>query len=120
MFANFELCFTDEHIITLKYIKLKFTEHLKVYASKLWKAKGNKQQNMKIWLADNHELMDFLKKTSYPSSFGQDEKNFYFGQQEVNQCLKGIKDEIEKNRKLSVEILYHCHASGSDEQRPHL
>ena len=30
--------FTDEHVITLKYIKLKLTEHFKVYASKVLKA----------------------------------------------------------------------------------
>ena len=34
--------FTDEHLITLKYIKLRLTEHLEVYASKVSKAKGNK------------------------------------------------------------------------------
>ena len=34
--------FTDEHVIALKYIKLKLTEHLKINASKVSKAKGNK------------------------------------------------------------------------------
>ena len=52
--------FTD--VITLKYIKLNLTEHLKVYASKVSKAKGNMEQNITISLADNHKLMDILKK----------------------------------------------------------
>ena len=44
------------------YIKL--TEHLEVYASKVSKAQSNKQQHIKIWLAENRKLMDILKKFS--------------------------------------------------------
>ena len=58
--------FTDEHLTTLKYIKLRLTEHLKVYASEVSKAKGNKWQNLKIWPAGNHKLMNLLKKNLKP------------------------------------------------------
>ena len=45
----------------------------------------------------------------------------FISAEEVDQCLKGIKDEIEKKRILRVEILYRRHTSGFDaQQRPHL
>ena len=45
----------------------------------------------------------------------------FISAEEVDQCLKDIKDEIEKKRILRVEILYCRHTSGSDaQQRPHL
>ena len=98
--------FTDEHVITLKYIKLRLTEHLKVYASEVSKAKGNKRQNVKIWLADKHKLMDLLKKTSNPCSFDKDEKNFYFNQQSLAKKMALSKD-IDEKQKRSCRTT-HC------------
>lgn len=73
LFVNYG-SFTDEQVITLKYRKLNLTEHLKICALKVQKTKINKWQNMKIWLADIHKIMDLLKKTSNHSLFDQDEK----------------------------------------------
>ena len=45
----------------------------------------------------------------------------FISAEEVDQCLKGIKDEIEKKCILCVKTLYRRHTSGSDvQQRPHL
>ena len=88
-------------LTTLKYIKLKLTEHLKVHALTGSKAKGNKQQNMGIWLADNCTLMDLLKETSNPISFDQDEKNFYFNQQSLTRKIALSKD-IDKEHEKEV------------------
>ena len=79
------------------------TEHLKVYASKVSKAKGNKWQNMKIWLADNRKLMDLLKKTSNPCSFDKDEKNFYFNQLSLARKMALSKDIDEEHKKELAE-----------------
>ena len=96
--------FTDEDVITLKYIKLKLTEHLKVYVLKVSKAKGNKQQKVKIWLAGNFsKLMFLLKKSSNPCPFDQDEKNFYFGQQSLDRKMALSKDIDEEHEKEVAE-----------------
>ena len=79
------------------------TEHLKVYASKMSKTKGNKWQNMKIWLADNCKLMDLLKKTFNPCSFDKDEKNFYFDQLSLARKMTLSKDIDEEHKKELAE-----------------
>ena len=95
--------FAEEHVITLKYIKLKLTKHLKVYASKVSKAKGNKQQNMKIWLIDNCKLMDLLKKKPNLRSSDQNVKNFYFDQQSLARKMVLSKDIDEEHKKEVAE-----------------
>ena len=94
-------------LITLKYTKLKLTEYLKYYALNVSQAKGNKQQNMKIWLADNHTLMDLLKKTSNPSLFDQDKKNFYFSQQSLTRKT-ALSKETMKNMKNKLHCIALC------------
>ena len=54
---------------------------------------------MKIWLANNHKLLDLLKKTSKPSSFDQDEKNFYFNQQSLARKMTLSNDIDEEHKK---------------------
>ena len=45
----------------------------------------------------------------------------FISAEDVDQCLKGINNEIVKKRILRVEILYRRHISGSDaKKRPHL
>ena len=34
--------FTEKHVITLKYVKVKLTDQVKIYVTKVQKAKGNK------------------------------------------------------------------------------
>ena len=34
--------FTENHVITLKYVKVKLTDQVKIYATKVQKTKGNK------------------------------------------------------------------------------
>ena len=41
----------------------------------------------------------------------------FISAEEIDQCLKGIKDEIKKKCMLHVEILYCRHTSGSDAQQ---
>ena len=42
--------FTEKHVITLKYVKAKLIDLLKIYATKVQKTKGNKRLNMKEWM----------------------------------------------------------------------
>lgn len=58
---------------------------------------------MKVWLADNHTLMDLLKKFSNPSLFDQDKKNFYFSQQSLT-----IKTSLSKETMKNMKNKLHC------------
>ena len=45
----------------------------------------------------------------------------FISKKEIDQCLKGIKDDIEKKCILCVNVQYHLYTSGSDaQQRPNL
>ena len=54
--------FTEKHVITLKYVKVKLTDQVKIYATKVQKAKGNRQLNIKEWMKQSNKLFDLLKK----------------------------------------------------------
>ena len=54
--------FTEKHVISLKYVKVKLKDQVKIYATKVQKAKGKRQINMKEWMKQSNKLFNLLKK----------------------------------------------------------
>ena len=91
-----------KHVITLKYAKVKLIDQVKIYATKVLKAKGNKLLNMKEWMKQSNKLFDLLKKVSDPLLFDEDEMKFYNDQKSVARKMALSKEvDIIMNKKLS-------------------
>ena len=91
-----------KHVITLKYAKVKLIDQVKIYATKVLKAKGNKLLNMKEWMKQSNKLFDLLKKVSDPLLFDEDEMKFYNDQKSVARKMALSKEvDIIMNKKLN-------------------
>ena len=72
--------FGEEHIVSLNTVKKKLKTKLKIYSSKVQKAKGSKRINMAKWSQANKEVINLLKRGVEPDKFAKPEKDFYFDQ----------------------------------------
>ena len=91
-----------KHVITLKYAKVKLIDQVKIYVTKVLKAKGNKLLNMKEWMKQSNKLFDLLKKVSDPLLFDEDEMKFYNDQKSVARKMALSKEvDIIMNKKLN-------------------
>ena len=72
--------FGEEHIVSLNTVKKKLKTKLKIYSSKVQKAKGSKRINMAKWSQANKEVINLLKPGVEPDKFAKPEKDFYFDQ----------------------------------------
>ena len=81
---------------------MKLIDQVKIYVTKVLKAKGNKLLNMKEWMKQSNKLFDLLKKVSDPLLFDEDEMKFYNDQKSVARKMALSKEvDIIMNKKLN-------------------